>query len=110
MSSKSDVYSSELVRVELISSMLAVDMNKHSQDINLANFAINKIIKSLLIELIDPSLGFDSDTKFQQITTSAAELAFLCLQTDRYVRLTMVEVFDTLKSLGCYKEKISNKV
>ncbi|KAJ8548275.1 hypothetical protein K7X08_030744 [Anisodus acutangulus] len=79
--------------------MPAVDMNRHSQEINLANFAINKIIKSAFNELIDPSLGFDSDTRIWKMTTSVAELAFLCLQTDRDIRPTMVEVLDTLKEI-----------
>ncbi|XP_015162759.1 probable serine/threonine-protein kinase At1g18390 isoform X4 [Solanum tuberosum] len=99
LTSKSDVYSFGVVLVELISSMPAVDMNRHSQEINLANFAINKIVKCAFHELIDPSLGFDSDTKILEMTTSVAELAFLCLQTDRDMRPTMVEVLDTLKEI-----------
>ncbi|XP_060214762.1 LEAF RUST 10 DISEASE-RESISTANCE LOCUS RECEPTOR-LIKE PROTEIN KINASE-like 1.1 isoform X2 [Lycium barbarum] len=99
LTSKSDVYSFGVVLVELISSMPAVDMNRHSQEINLANFAINKIVKCAFHELIDPSLGFDSDTKIWEMTTSMAELAFLCLQTDRDMRPTMVEVLDILKEI-----------
>ncbi|KAH0671867.1 hypothetical protein KY284_022954 [Solanum tuberosum] len=96
---KSDVYSFGVVLVELISSMPAVDMMRHSQEINLANFAINKIVKCAFNELIDPSLGFDSDTKIWEMTSSVAELAFLCLQTDRDMRPTMAEVLDTLKEI-----------
>ncbi|KAJ8548274.1 hypothetical protein K7X08_030743 [Anisodus acutangulus] len=99
LSSKSDVYSLGVVLVELISSMPAVDMNRHSKEINFANFAINKIVKCAFHELIDPSLGFDSDTKIWEMTTSVAELPFLCLQTDRDMRPTMVEVLDTLKEI-----------
>ncbi|XP_055809655.1 LEAF RUST 10 DISEASE-RESISTANCE LOCUS RECEPTOR-LIKE PROTEIN KINASE-like 1.1 isoform X2 [Solanum dulcamara] len=99
LTSKSDVYSFGVVLVELISSMPAVDMSRHSQEINLANFAINKIVKGAFNELINPSLGFDSDTKIWEMTTSVAELAFLCLQTDRDIRPTMVEVLDTLKEI-----------
>ncbi|CAN4121792.1 unnamed protein product [Withania somnifera] len=99
LTSKSDVYSFGVVLVELISSMPALDMNRHSQEINLANFAINKTVKRAFHELIDPSLGFDSDTKIWEMTTSVAELAFLCLQTDRDTRPTMVEVLDTLKEI-----------
>ncbi|KAK4376414.1 hypothetical protein RND71_002710 [Anisodus tanguticus] len=99
LTSKSDVYSFGVVLVELISSMPAVDMNRQSQEINLANFAINKIVKCAFHELIDPSLGLDSDTKIWGMTTSVAELAFLCLQTDRDIRPTMVEVLDTLKEI-----------
>ncbi|KAJ8570176.1 hypothetical protein K7X08_006753 [Anisodus acutangulus] len=79
--------------------MPAVDMNRHSQEINLANFTINKIVKCAFHELIDPSLGFDSDTNIWEMTTSVAELAFLCLQTDRDMRPTMVEVLHTLKEI-----------
>ncbi|XP_015162763.1 probable serine/threonine-protein kinase At1g18390 isoform X8 [Solanum tuberosum] len=96
---KSDVYSFGVVLVELISSMPAVDMKRHSQEINLANFAINKIVKCAFNELIDPSLGFDSDSKIWEMTSSVAELAFLCLQTDRDMRPTMAEVLDTLKEI-----------
>ncbi|XP_049405931.1 LEAF RUST 10 DISEASE-RESISTANCE LOCUS RECEPTOR-LIKE PROTEIN KINASE-like 1.1 isoform X1 [Solanum stenotomum] len=96
---KSDVYSFGVVLVELISSMPAVDMMRHSQEINLASFAINKIVKCAFNELIDPSLGFDSDTKIWEMTRSVAELAFLCLQTDRDMRPTMTEVLDTLKEI-----------
>ncbi|KAH0671873.1 hypothetical protein KY284_022960 [Solanum tuberosum] len=99
LTSKSDVYSFGVVLVELISSMPAVDMTRHSQEINLSNFAINKIVKCAFHELIDPSLGFDSDTKILEMTTSVAELAFLCLQTDRDMRPTMVEVLDILKEI-----------
>ena len=79
--------------------MPAVDLTRHSQEINLANFAINKIVKCSFNELIDPSLGFNSDTKILETTTSVAELAFLCLQTNRDMRPTMVEVLDTLKEI-----------
>ncbi|XP_069153879.1 LEAF RUST 10 DISEASE-RESISTANCEUS RECEPTOR-LIKE PROTEIN KINASE-like 1.1 [Solanum lycopersicum] len=99
LTSKSDVYSFGVVLVELISSMPSVDMNRHSQEINLANFAINKIATCAFHELIDPSLGFNSDTKIREMTTSVAELAFLCLQTDRDIRPTMVKVLDTLKEI-----------
>ncbi|XP_016557201.2 LEAF RUST 10 DISEASE-RESISTANCE LOCUS RECEPTOR-LIKE PROTEIN KINASE-like 1.1 isoform X1 [Capsicum annuum] len=99
LTSKSDVYSFGVVLIELISSMPAVDMNRHSQEINLSNFAINKIINSSFHELIDPSLGFDSDAKIWEMSTSVAELAFLCLKTDRNMRPSMVEVLDTLKEI-----------
>ncbi|KAM3269614.1 hypothetical protein P3S67_030496 [Capsicum chacoense] len=73
--------------------------NRHSQEINLANFAINKIVKCAFHELIDPTLEFESDAKIWEMTTSVAELAFLCLQTDRDLRPTMVEVLDILKEI-----------
>ncbi|CAN4121789.1 unnamed protein product [Withania somnifera] len=87
--------------------MPAVDMNRHSQEINLAKFAINKIIKCAFSELIDPYLGLDSDTKIWEMATSVVELAFLCLQTDREMRPTMVEVLDTkeIHTHECDNEK-----
>ena len=38
-------------------------------------------------------------TKIWEMTTSVAELAFLCLQTDWNMRPTTVEVLDTLKEI-----------
>uniref|UniRef100_A0A2N9G0T3 Protein kinase domain-containing protein n=1 Tax=Fagus sylvatica TaxID=28930 RepID=A0A2N9G0T3_FAGSY len=43
LTSKSDVYSFGVVLIELISSLLAVDIARHMHEINLANLAINKI-------------------------------------------------------------------
>ncbi|CAN4124859.1 unnamed protein product [Withania somnifera] len=79
LTSKSNVYNFGVVLVELISAVPAVDMNMHTQEINLSNFAINKIIRCAFNELIDPSLGLESDTKIWVMTTSVAELAFPCL-------------------------------
>ncbi|OIT38051.1 leaf rust 10 disease-resistance locus receptor-like protein kinase-like 1.2 [Nicotiana attenuata] len=43
LTEKSDVYSFGVVLIELISSLQAVDTNRHRHDINLANLAVNKI-------------------------------------------------------------------
>lgn len=96
LSDKSDVFSFGVVLVELISSMPAVDITRHRQEINLFNMAINKIQNSTLHEFVDPSLGFESDYKIQEMITSVAELAFRCLQSMKDERPTMMEVLDTL--------------
>ncbi|KAJ6371025.1 hypothetical protein OIU77_001518 [Salix suchowensis] len=64
LTSKSDVYSFGVVLIELISSLQAVDTNRHRHDINLSNMAVNKIQNHALNELVDPLLGFDKNPEF----------------------------------------------
>ncbi|KAH0677516.1 hypothetical protein KY285_025317 [Solanum tuberosum] len=97
LTDKSDVYSFGVVLVELISSKQAVDMNRHMHEINLANYAMNRILKSAFDEVIDPSLGFETDAEVRRMTTSVAELAFQCLQVVKDMRPTMEEVHEALK-------------
>ncbi|KAA8532671.1 hypothetical protein F0562_032704 [Nyssa sinensis] len=99
LTDKSDVYSFGVVLVELISSMPAVDISRHRHEINLANLAINRIQKGVFSELVDPSLGFQSDTIIQRMTTSVAELAFQCLQHEKDMRPSMDEVLEALKEI-----------
>ncbi|OIS95741.1 PREDICTED: LEAF RUST 10 DISEASE-RESISTANCE LOCUS RECEPTOR-LIKE PROTEIN KINASE-like 1.1 [Nicotiana attenuata] len=99
LTDKSDVYSFGVVLVELISSMPAVDMNRHMHEINLANFAMNRILKCAFDEVIDPSLGFETDAEVRRMTISVAELAFQCLQVVKDVRPKMEEVLEMLKTI-----------
>ncbi|XP_031113605.1 LEAF RUST 10 DISEASE-RESISTANCE LOCUS RECEPTOR-LIKE PROTEIN KINASE-like 1.1 [Ipomoea triloba] len=102
LTDKSDVYSFGVVLVELISSMPAVDISRHRDEINLANLAINKIQRRAFNELIDPSLGFETNTEITRMITSVAELAFQCLQAKKEMRPTMDDVVETLKGIqGC---------
>ncbi|XP_052198249.1 LEAF RUST 10 DISEASE-RESISTANCE LOCUS RECEPTOR-LIKE PROTEIN KINASE-like 1.1 [Diospyros lotus] len=80
LTDRSDVYSFGVMLIELISSMPAVDISRHRHEINLANLAINRIQNRAFNELIDPSLGFESNTSVERVTTSVEEVAFLCLQ------------------------------
>ncbi|GLT58211.1 hypothetical protein SLA2020_311230 [Shorea laevis] len=110
LTEKSDVYSFGVVLIELISSMPPVDISRHRHEINLANLAINKIQKSAVDELIDPTLGYKSDENIRRMTTSVAELAFKCLKQEKEMRPSMVEVLEELKriqepSLDNYMEK-----
>ncbi|XP_030452170.1 LEAF RUST 10 DISEASE-RESISTANCE LOCUS RECEPTOR-LIKE PROTEIN KINASE-like 1.4 [Syzygium oleosum] len=100
LTDKSDVYSFGVVLCELLSSKPAVDTNRHRQDINLANMAVNRIQNRTLHELIDTSLGFETDYAVRRMMTFVAELAFRCLQDERDMRPTMEEVLDTLKRIG----------
>ncbi|XP_060185814.1 LEAF RUST 10 DISEASE-RESISTANCE LOCUS RECEPTOR-LIKE PROTEIN KINASE-like 1.1 isoform X2 [Lycium barbarum] len=99
LTSKSDVYSFGVVLIEIISSLLAVDIRRHRDEISLANFAISKILKCEFEELIDPSLGYESDPEVRRMTTSVAELAFRCLQLEKEMRPTMDEVLEILKAI-----------
>ncbi|KAK2986780.1 hypothetical protein RJ640_011005 [Escallonia rubra] len=99
LTDKSDVYSFGVVLVELISSLQAVDTNRHRHDINLANMAISKIQNHMLHELVDSSLGFETDSSVRRMTTLVAELAFRCLQQEKDMRPSMKEVLDTLRGI-----------
>ncbi|KAK4767550.1 hypothetical protein SAY86_015300 [Trapa natans] len=99
LTDKSDVYSFGVVLCELLSSKPAVDTNRHRQEINLANMAINKIQNHTLEELVDPSLGFETDYSVKRMATLVAELAFRCLQQERDLRPTMLEVLETLRRI-----------
>ncbi|KAL3751343.1 hypothetical protein ACJRO7_012204 [Eucalyptus globulus] len=101
LTEKSDVYSFGVVLIELVSSKPAVDISREREEINLADFAINKIQNFAFGKLIDPNLGFESDSEINRMTTSVAELAFLCLQQDKEMRPPMDEVLEELKAIAC---------
>ncbi|XVE64030.1 hypothetical protein DITRI_Ditri07aG0068700 [Diplodiscus trichospermus] len=99
LTDKSDVFSFGVVLVELISSKPAVDITRHRHEINLSNMAITKIQNRALHELVDPSLGFESDYKVRKMITGVAELAFQCLQSGKENRPTMAEVLEALTGI-----------
>ncbi|KAM3363247.1 LEAF RUST 10 DISEASE-RESISTANCE LOCUS RECEPTOR-LIKE PROTEIN KINASE-like 1.4 isoform X2 [Capsicum galapagoense] len=99
LTEKSDVYSFGVVLVELISSLEAVDTDRHRHDINLANMAVNKIQSHSMHELVDPNLGFSTNSSVRRMTTLVAELAFRCLQQERDLRPSMQEVLETLRGI-----------
>lgn len=99
LTEKSDVYSFGVVLIELISSKQAVDTNRERNDINLANMAINKIQNHALHELVDPSLGFETNGSLRRMTTLVAELAFRCLQVESDMRPSMKEVLEGLRGI-----------
>ncbi|XVE75229.1 hypothetical protein DITRI_Ditri12bG0078900 [Diplodiscus trichospermus] len=105
LTEKSDVYSFGVVLVELISSMPAVDITRHRDKINLANLAISKIQKCAFDDLIDPNLGYKSDSEVTRMTISVAELAFRCLQQEKELRPSMQKVLEELQRIQseCYK-------
>ncbi|GKV23586.1 hypothetical protein SLEP1_g33295 [Rubroshorea leprosula] len=99
LTDKSDVFSFGVVLIELISSKPAVDITRQRHEINLSNMAINKIQNRALHELVDPTLGYESDHKVKTMITAVAEMAFQCLQGSKDLRPTMVEVFKALKGI-----------
>ncbi|XP_049384309.1 LEAF RUST 10 DISEASE-RESISTANCE LOCUS RECEPTOR-LIKE PROTEIN KINASE-like 1.4 isoform X1 [Solanum stenotomum] len=108
LTEKSDVYSFGVVLVELISSLEAVDTNRHRHDINLSNMAVNKIQGHSIHELVDPSLGYSTNSSVRRMTTLVAELAFRCLQQDRDLRPSMQEVLETLRGIQNGESKAHN--
>ncbi|PWA60633.1 concanavalin A-like lectin/glucanase domain-containing protein [Artemisia annua] len=68
-------------------------------DINLAAMAINKIQSHRLDELVDKSIGFETNGFVRRMITLVAELAFLCLQQESDMRPTMKEVLEILRGI-----------
>ncbi|KAI3462564.1 hypothetical protein Pfo_019227 [Paulownia fortunei] len=99
LTEKSDVYSFGVVLIELISSLQAVDTNRHRHDINLSNMAVNKIQNHTLHELVDLTLGFETNSTVRRMVTLVAELAFRCLQQERDMRPSMEEVLEVLRGI-----------
>ncbi|KAL2937294.1 LEAF RUST 10 DISEASE-RESISTANCE LOCUS RECEPTOR-LIKE PROTEIN KINASE-like 1.1, partial [Bienertia sinuspersici] len=98
LTDKSDVYSFGVVLTQLISSLPAIDLDRHKNEINLSNYAINRIQRSEFDALVDPQLGSSYDFKVKRMTKLVAELAYQCLQHDREIRQPM-EVVDGLKRI-----------
>ncbi|KAK4260799.1 hypothetical protein QN277_003870 [Acacia crassicarpa] len=98
LTEKSDVYSFGVVLIELISSKPAIFM-RATDKINLANMAVKKIQRSAFSELVDPSLGFESDDKVREMIMSVAKLAFRCVQRDVELRPSMGEVMEFLQKI-----------
>lgn len=106
LTSKSDVYSFGVLLIELISSKPAVDINRSRDEINLSNLAIKKIQESAIGELVDPFLGFHSESEIERMVVSVAELAFQCLQRDKELRPSMEEVLDELRRIESGKDGV----
>ncbi|KAL8228982.1 hypothetical protein R6Q57_013882 [Mikania cordata] len=99
LTDKSDVYSFGVVLIELISSMVAVDLNRSQDEISLANIALKRIQGRAIDQLIDPVLGSDTNIETMNMITSVAEVAFRCLQYHSEMRPTMSEVLDELMNI-----------
>ncbi|KAJ0094786.1 hypothetical protein Patl1_15126 [Pistacia atlantica] len=96
---------------------LAEATNNFSHEKELGNggfgrvYYVNRIQNSAIEELIDPCLGYQSDEEVKRMTTSVAELAFLCLQQNNEMRPSMDEVLKQLKRIEsgeCKPENLNN--
>ncbi|KAJ6687783.1 LEAF RUST 10 DISEASE-RESISTANCE LOCUS RECEPTOR-LIKE PROTEIN KINASE-LIKE 1.2 [Salix koriyanagi] len=71
----------------------------HQHEINLSTMAINKIQNNSLNELVDPSLGFESDHAAREMISEVAGLSFQCLQRAKELRPSMEKVVEILKEI-----------
>ncbi|KAL6848219.1 hypothetical protein ACP4OV_022347 [Aristida adscensionis] len=111
LTDKSDVYSFGVVLVELISSKPAVDMSRAGGDVNLATMALHMIQGYAIDQLVDPRLGYATDSETRRTVDLVAEVAFRCLQPEQDVRPPISEVLDVLREAhrkmdqaGCAKD------
>ncbi|MED6182856.1 hypothetical protein PIB30_032649 [Stylosanthes scabra] len=98
---KNDVYSFGVVLCELLSSKpsyLRLDPDD-KRDMALATFTISKMENNALEELLDPSLGFESDPAIKKMLASVAVLAYQCLIYDVSLRPPMAQVLEGLKGI-----------
>ncbi|XP_076897327.1 LEAF RUST 10 DISEASE-RESISTANCE LOCUS RECEPTOR-LIKE PROTEIN KINASE-like 1.1 [Bidens hawaiensis] len=99
LTEKSDVYSFGVVLIELISSMVPVDLNRSQDEVSLANLALNRIQRREIDKLVDPVLVSDGNPEIMNMITLVAELGFRCLQYDSDFRPTMKEVLNVLMDI-----------
>ncbi|KAJ8762305.1 hypothetical protein K2173_007462 [Erythroxylum novogranatense] len=99
LSDKSDVYSFGVVLIEVVTALKVVDFSRPQNEVNLANFAIDKIGNGHLDEIVDPLIDLHSDAWTLFSVRKVAELAFRCLAFHRDVRPSMVEVAAELEEI-----------
>ncbi|RYR64134.1 hypothetical protein Ahy_A03g010270 [Arachis hypogaea] len=96
---KNDVYSFGVVLCELLSSKPSYKKSENLLNMELATFIISRIENNALEEILDPSLGFESDPAVKQMLTSVAVLAYQCLIYDVSLRPSMAQVLEGLKGI-----------
>ncbi|KAF6155757.1 hypothetical protein GIB67_007404 [Kingdonia uniflora] len=97
LSDRSDVYSFGVVLVEIITALKVVDFSRADGEVNLATFAVEKIRKACVNEIIDPFLDSQKDAWTHLSVHKVAELAFRCLAVHRDLRPSMMEIVDELE-------------
>ncbi|XP_019446756.1 PREDICTED: wall-associated receptor kinase-like 14 [Lupinus angustifolius] len=97
LSDKSDVYSFGVVLLEIITAMKVIDFARPQSEVNLATFAVDKIRRGCVDEIIDPFLEPHRDAWTLYSVLKVAELAFRCLAFHSDMRPTMMEVAEELE-------------
>ncbi|GFQ04208.1 wall-associated receptor kinase-like 14 [Phtheirospermum japonicum] len=103
LSDKSDVYSFGVVLVEIITGLKVVDFSRPQNEVNLAAFAVDRIGKGRLEEIVDPFLESSLDAWARSAVHKVAELAFRCLAFHSDMRPSMMEVAIELEQIRVSK-------
>ncbi|KAK1395703.1 Wall-associated receptor kinase-like 14 [Heracleum sosnowskyi] len=99
LSDKSDVYSFGVVLLEIITALKVIDFTRQKNEVNLASFAIDRIGKGLLNEIIDPFIMSTLDEATFSSMHKVAELAFRCISFHSETRPSMTEVATELEQI-----------
>ncbi|KAI3856639.1 hypothetical protein MKX03_019636 [Papaver bracteatum] len=99
LSDRSDVYSFGVVLIEILSGLKVVDFTRQPNEVNLANFAMEKIRMCCLDEIIDPFLEQHKNAWTSSSMHKVGELAFRCLAFHSETRPSMMEVAAELENI-----------
>ncbi|WOH02910.1 hypothetical protein DCAR_0522300 [Daucus carota subsp. sativus] len=99
LSDKSDVYSFGVVLLEIITALKVIDFTRQKNEVNLASFAIDRIGKGLLNEIVDPFIVSTLDEATFSSMHKVAELAFRCIAFHSETRPSMTEVAAELEQI-----------
>ncbi|KAI3985941.1 hypothetical protein MKX01_039023 [Papaver californicum] len=108
LSDRSDAYSFGVVLIEILSGLKVVDFTRQPNEVNLANFAMEKIRMGCLDKIIDPFLEQHKNAWTSSSMHKVGELAFRCLAFHSETRPSMVEVAAELENImvsGCVPMK-----
>ncbi|KAI3962859.1 hypothetical protein MKW92_041309 [Papaver armeniacum] len=88
-----------VVLIEILSGLKVVDFTRQPNEVNLANFAMEKIRMGCLDEIIDPFLEQHKNAWTSSSMHKVGELAFRCLAFHSETRPSMMEVAAELENI-----------
>lgn len=97
LTDKSDVYSFEVVLLELLTSQKAIDFNRATDDVNLAVYVQRMVEEERIMDVVDPMLKEQASTTNVETMKALGFLAVGCLEERRQNRPSMKEVAEEIE-------------